>query len=377
MGAGLRVAWFGHGQDRRGNGLVTYSREVPRALRDAGAEVLFFYHRHSATTPPPLSFPLRSLRWGNQDLISLPGSHVLVARVLRTVPVDVGHVSFTFSLSMDWQVPRLLHRLGKPAVATLHFPFGHHLSLWTLISWLVYQVYLPILHQYDALIVLGERQRDLLVESGLKAERIHVVPNAVDVCRYAPGPSDFKEAVGARWMAVYCGRLDPEKRVDALLRAFTGLDLPPDHKLVVVGDGMVRRQLMGKHGDNPGVVFTGHLRDEQERIRILRAADCFILPSEVEGLSLALLEAMACGAAPIATDAGGDGEVVQGVGIGVRPSHLEEDLEEAILQLARDPERSRQMGRLARERVVQRHDLHQQTQQLLSLYRQLIQEREG
>lgn len=374
MDTNIRIAWFGHGPDRRGNGLVTYSREVPCALRGAGAEVVFFYHRRAPKPTVPEGVPLRALYWRNQDILSTPGSHHRVAQVLRTVPVDVGHVSLAFSLTMDAWLPSLFHRRRKPIVATLHFPFGRAISVWALASWLVYVIYLPTLARYDALIVLSEEQRRILVQAGLKAHRIHVIPNAVDVHRYAPGPSDYKEAIGAKWLIAYCGRLDPEKRADALLEVFHDLPLPEDHKLVLMGDGTQRTALQKRYRDDPRILFAGHIADEAERIRILRAADAFVLPSDVEGLSLALLEAMACGVAPIATDAGADGEVVRGTGIVVRSNHLREDLPSALLSLAGRSDLCREMGERARAKVVQDHSLDQLTARLLHLYTDLMAE---
>ncbi|MGC8839385.1 MAG: glycosyltransferase family 4 protein [Anaerolineae bacterium] len=374
MDTHIRIAWFGHGPDRRGNGLVTYSREVPQTLRKAGAEILFFYHRRAPKPAVPEGIPLRALRWRNQDVLSTPGSHRRVAQILRTNPVDVGHVSLAFSLTMDAWLPYLFHRRWKPIVATLHFPFGRAVSIWAFASWLVYVIYLPILAQYDALIVLSEEQKRILVQAGLKASRIHVIPNAVDVHRYTPGPSDYKESIDAKWLAVYCGRLDPEKRVDALLEVFHDLSLPEDHKLVLMGDGVQRKALQRRYRDDPRILFVGHIADEGERIRILRAADAFVLPSDVEGLSLALLEAMACGVAPIATDAGADGAVVRGAGIVVNPHHLQEELREALLTLARQPDLCRSMGERARTRVVRDHSLDQLTARLLCLYADLIAE---
>lgn len=376
-GTGIRIAWFGHGPDRRGNGLVTYSREIPRALQDAGTEVRFFYHRRAPVTIVPGAVGLRALRWRNQDVLSTPGSHRRVAHALEETPVDVGHVSMTFSLTMDAWLPGLFHRLGKPIVATLHFPFGRARSVWALASWLVYGLYLPILGRYDALIVLSEEQERILVQAGLGEERIHVVPNAVDVARYTPGPSDYKAEIGAQWLAVYSGRLDPEKRADVLLEVFHALPLPEDHKLVLMGDGTQRATLERQYANDPRIVFTGHIADEGKRIRILRAADAFILPSDVEGLSLALLEAMACGAAPVVTDAGADGEVVRGAGIVVDPNRLREELPKAILHLAEHPDRCRQMGQQARAKVVRDHDLRQLTARLLRLYESLLAERKG
>ncbi|MGQ9458106.1 MAG: glycosyltransferase family 4 protein [Anaerolineae bacterium] len=374
MSTRIRIAWFGHGPDRRGNGLVTYSREVPRALRGAGAEIVFFYHRRSPTLVVPKAIPLRALRWRNQDVLSTPGSHRRVALALDTTSVDVGHVSLAFSLTMDAWLPYLFHRRQKPIVATLHFPFGRARSIWAVASWLVYAIYLPILARYDGLIVLSEGQRRILVQAGLKPARIHVVPNAVDVHRYKAGPSTYKEAIGARWLAVYSGRLDPEKRADVLLEVFHDLPLPADHKLVLMGDGTQRKALQKRYWEDPRIVFTGHIADEKERIRILRAADAFVLPSDVEGLSLALLEAMACGLAPIATDAGADGEVVRGVGIVVRSNRLREDLRDALLALAGQFDLCREMGQRARAKVVQHHSLDQLTARLVRLYAGLMEE---
>jgi glycosyltransferase involved in cell wall biosynthesis len=69
------------------------------------------------------------------------------------------------------------------------------------------------------------------------------------------------------------------------------------------------------YGEEDGIIWLGFIGDENKRIEILRGVDGFILPSLVEGLSISLLEAMACGIACMATDVGADGEVLKGAGI--------------------------------------------------------------
>ena len=70
------------------------------------------------------------------------------------------------------------------------------------------------------------------------------------------------------------------------------------------------------YGKEHNIIWLGYISDEQQRINILRGSDVFILPSLVEGLSISLLEAMSCGVACLATDAGADGEVLdRGAGI--------------------------------------------------------------
>src|SRR5207302_4541349 len=102
---------------------------------------------------------------------------------------------------------------------------------------------------------------------------------------------------------------------------------------------------------------SGHISDFGERIAILRAADGFFLPSEVEGLSLSMLEAMACGVATVATDVGTDGEALRGAGIVIDPRNLAVELGMAFRQLIELPFLSVELGTLARQRVLERYSL--------------------
>src|SRR5207244_10006155 len=102
-----------------------------------------------------------------------------------------------------------------------------------------------------------------------------------------------RAAFRAERLFSFLGRLDPEKNVDHLLAAFLDVDPPASLKLVLVGGGSERRRLERRFGDER-VVFTGTVTDERERIAILRASAAFFLPSSIEGLPLAMLEAMDC-----------------------------------------------------------------------------------
>jgi glycosyltransferase involved in cell wall biosynthesis len=103
---------------------------------------------------------------------------------------------------------------------------------------------------------------------------------------------------------LFLGRLVPEKRPDLLIRAFQRL-LPTNWKLVFVGGtsdtSKYFRQLQSLVNLNSNIVFTGELRGAQ-LAAIVRGAGLFVLPSEVEGLPLALLEAMREGVPAVASD---------------------------------------------------------------------------
>ena len=114
------------------------------------------------------------------------------------------------------------------------------------------------------------------------------------------------------------------------------------------------------------------MRHREERVAILRASDAFFLPSLIEGLSLALLEAMACGTAVAATDVGVHGDVLRGAGLVLDPMRLEEELRSAIRALADSPHLCRALGRSARQRVTRQYSLDANIDQVVSLYGSLV-----
>jgi glycosyltransferase involved in cell wall biosynthesis len=167
------------------------------------------------------------------------------------------------------------------------------------------------------------------------------------------------------------GRVDSEKNVDVLLRTFLECQPPDDVKLVVVGTGSERKRLQ-RHYRDPRIVFTGYVADADERIGLLRAADAFLLPSSVEGLSLAMLEAMACGVATVATDVGVDGDALRGAGIVLNPRALEDQLQLAVRLLIEMPWLAPPLGEAARARVVAQFSLERNLDALLGIYREVV-----
>jgi glycosyltransferase involved in cell wall biosynthesis len=365
----LRVAWLGHRSATGADGIITYSREITSGLRQRGVEVVFFHHARGQTDDDQ-SVALEALAFGHRVVLSPPGSKRKLIDLLRRHEVDLVHVSLAFS-SLDFNLPRLCHQLGIPIVATFHVPYDTRFSVWRGISAAVYRLYAQALSDCDAVIIFGETQREILAGLGVPRNVIRVLPNGVDVDRYSPGPSGKREELGAARLFSYIGRLDPEKNVDVLLAAFLEAEPPPSTRLVVVGGGMEARRLERRYADRR-VAFTGVITEERRRIDILRASDAFFLPSTVEGLSLAMLEAMACGAATVATDVGSDGEALRGAGIVVDPSRLDAELRLAIRLLIESPEVCSVLGRLARERAVERFSLAANLDALLALYLDLL-----
>ena len=369
MNEPLRIAWLGHQSGRAGDGLLTYSREIVAGLRARGVKVFFVHHGAlAAVTDDTLT--LRSLTGSHRYIISSPRTKRIITDLLRREQVDLVHVSLSFSTLIDFGLPELCHELGLPVVATFHVPYDSRFSLWQGISSAVYRLYAQSLASFDRVIIFSEQQKSLLENYGVPAPNVAVIPNGVDVDKYTPGSSAFKQTSQASTLVGYLGRVDPEKNVDVLVRAFQDVDAAEDVKLVVVGSGSERRRLERRYGGRR-IIFAGQVLEETERIAMLRAMDVFVLPSLVEGLSLSLLEAMACGVASVATDVGSDGEALRGAGMVVDPRDLDGQLRLALRTLIEFPDFRAELGRLARVRVVERYGLSDNLDRLLAVYREL------
>jgi glycosyltransferase involved in cell wall biosynthesis len=314
--------------------------------------------------------------------VPAPGAQRELRESLERLRPDVVHASLTLS-PLDFLLPDLCEQLGLPLVATFHPAFDAGLrNLTAGTTQLMYQLYAPSLAHYDRVIVFSELQAELLNRLGVKENRLAVIPNGVDPKQWAPAgleqPSVSQELAalqrqfGNERIFLYMGRIAPEKNVEALLKAWRLVQLP-GCRLVVVGDGTMRQQLMQSYGEEDRVLWWGHEPDRLRRLALLQLAEVFILPSLVEGLSLALLEAMASGTACIATDAGADGEVLEGgAGIVISTQAVTTQLR-TLLPLLRDqPVLSAELGRRARARVLERYSLSHNIDALEKLYGQLL-----
>ena len=151
------------------------------------------------------------------------------------------------------------------------------------------------------------------------------------------------------------GRLEEVKGHDVLVEAFARVqDRVPDAQLLIVGDGSRRgalQDMVADLGVGESVRFEGGLDPGAVRDR-LREADVFALPSRSEGLSNALLEALATGVPAVASGVGGIPEVLgQGGGVMVPPEDAAA-LAGALADLLADRDRRRALAREARDNAA-------------------------
>ncbi|HEY6380073.1 MAG TPA: glycosyltransferase family 4 protein [Candidatus Dormibacteraeota bacterium] len=363
----LRIAWFGHGEGRRADGLSTYTRETVAALRARGHEVRLFIHEQDGEAPGDQeAIALRALRVKTLT-VSLFGSTERIAASLDEFAPDVVHCSWSFG-TLDGEIARLAKERGAAAVATFHLPYSSPTSARGRVLRGLYRYHVRNLTEYDRCVALSDDQRALLVAAGYEDERVVVIHNGVDTESICPGASQLRRRLGAAFVVAYMGRLDPEKRVADLVRAYLDLGWPEDHLLLIAGGGSQERRVRRLAEEAANVRMLGVVTDWDQRLDLLRAADVYVLPSTAEGLALSLLEAMSVGCAVIATDVGEDGGALEDVGILLPVNPLQPTLGQALTQLRGDPALRAELGRRARRRCIERYALAASVDRLLATY---------
>jgi sugar transferase (PEP-CTERM/EpsH1 system associated) len=220
--------------------------------------------------------------------------------------------------------------------------------------------------------------RWLVEQVRVPARKVRTIYNGVDTEHYAPGDrAAARRALGIPmdWaVAGTVGRLDPVKDQVGLIRAFArtdGAQARGRHALVIAGDGPCREQLEATVGEL-GLGDSVRLLGERDDVPlILQALDVFVLSSIGEGLSNAILEAMATGLPVIATRVGGNVELVRDgiTGRLIEPSRPA-TLAEALGDYLSDPLRARAQGAAGRERAVAEFGLEHMLAGYEALYRQ-------
>jgi glycosyltransferase involved in cell wall biosynthesis len=369
----MHIAWLGKKSPFCGN--VTYSREITNALLKRGYQVSFLHFSQDDEQSDAEHYlaevNLPFLYKSQIYTIPAPKSTKILLRSLRKLQPDLVHASLTLS-PLDFALPEICQKLNIPLIATFHPPFDSRLrNLKSSTQYLTYQVYAPFLAKYDRTIVFSEMQRDLLLKLGVPPEKLAIIPNGVDIEKYYPGTSYFKEQYPHNQLFVYQGRIAIEKNVEALLKAWKHCAMGDNAKLLIIGDGHLTPNLKPHYNENDGIIWLGAIVDEEKRIDILRGADVFVLPSLVEGLSLSLLESMACGLACVATDAGADGEVLAKAGIVIDTQDVTNQLKTILPLFNHHPEMKTLLGNKARQRILEKYTLKGNVTKLEELYQQL------
>ena len=216
--------------------------------------------------------------------------------------------------------------------------------------------------------VLGDY---LVARLGVAPEKIEVVPNGIDLRQLdARLAAVSVPARDDRIVFGTVGRVERVKGYDVLLAALAQWPADaPRATTLIAGDGSERRTLeaLARRLDlGDRVRFVGWVEEPERFYQLL---DAFVLPSRSEGTSISLLEAMAAGRPPIATDVGGNGDVL-GDELRewlVRPGDPAA-LVAKMVAMARSAELRRQLGAAARARILASYDLSRTAERYAEVY---------
>jgi glycosyltransferase involved in cell wall biosynthesis len=229
-------------------------------------------------------------------------------------------------------------------------------------------------------LVASEHLKNWMTERGADPIRIETCYINVDVDRFAPDPQ-LRSKVRAELkipsqtpVLVYAGRLCEQKQPKVfapVMRELKARGL--DFVCLVAGDGEDRKWLrhyLRRHHLSKNVWMLGAVSHERMR-DLLAASDIFFLPSKMEGISLAIYEAMAMGLVPVGADVGGQRELVTpDCGVLVQRGSPEEEVAayaEVLQTLIKSPERRNALGQASRDRVCTHFRLEQMGERMEKL----------
>lgn len=311
---------------------------------------------------------------------NLRGEHDLFAwrsfaewlRVFRDRQISLNHNLLVHVHSRKGAFPTLL-------IARL-------LKLPTILHWRVAApLNMPVKRLADAVIAISEAARNFAIKAGMMPEQVFLVRSAIRVrefeCPDREIPKDFRRQWGipeTAFVVAETARMAAGKGHDVILKAVANLPATERPVVLMVGNGPEWKnlhQLAQNLGISETVCFTGFLDD----VRVsLWASDIFVhVPNFFpEGVSVAILEAMAAGLPVVASKVGGIPEVVRDGETGLLvPPNDPKALAEALTNLRQDKTLCKQLGRQAQSWAREHHDAHQLPDQVLRVYNQVIAEK--
>ena len=372
-----RIAMIGHKfiPSRDGGVEVVVSNLAPH-LAKIGYDVTCYnrtnqeFKKMRKSAPLPREYRDVHLVW--TPTIDRRGLAAMSSSIIATVMAsfrrfDIIHFHTEGPCVLCW-LPRLL---GKKVVVTIH-GLDHQRQKWGKFA--------------SAYIMLGEKMAArhahsiIVLSKGVQAyfrekygRETVMIPNGIDPAQTRPAAEITKQfGLSAGDYILFLGRLVPEKGIHYLLEAYGKLST--DKKLVIVGgtsdtDDYVKH-LHELAGGNPSVIFTGF---QQGLVleELYSNAYLYVLPSDLEGMPLTLLEAMNYGCCCVTSDIGECADVMNGCGV-TFPRGNTEALREALQDLCDHPEKAETLRIAAKKTVSSKYTWKEITTQTDELYRSLI-----
>src|ERR1700730_14771834 len=276
------------------------------------------------------------------------------------------HLAWRGSVYRKLIIAAVARHFGVPYIVHLHA--GQFDGFWATCGTYVRRSINRLFVDSAAIIVLGDYgARVILDRLPAIQDKITILPNASTLAsQSSPGRSDSD-----RIRITFLGRIDPEKGVPQLIDALGKLAPRADGIATIAGSGEVEqtRAHVQRLGIADRVDFPGWL-DPLETAALLQQTDILALPSFIETLPMAVIEAFAYGVAVVATPVGAVPEVIshERNGLLVPVGHVDA-LADALNQLLENGSLRRRLGAAARRDHAERYDINAYITRLVSIWR--------
>ena len=291
-------------------------------------------------------------------------------RVCRDRNVSVWHAHDYKSNALGLLVRRF-HRMHLVTTA-------HGWVRFTAKTPLYYKIDRFCMKRYEEVICVSQDLHDRCVESGVTADRLHQIDNAIVLDDYSTAPPTLMDKArfgfdSQRFLVGAVGRLSEEKGFQHLINATANL-IHSGHQmcLVIAGEGHLRNQLQQQIDDlelQDHIRLCGFLPDPRE---LYRAIDLFVLSSLREGLPNVVLEAMASQRAVVATNCNGIPNLVQHQQNGlVVPIDNENALHDAMQRCVMSEDLRSHLAAAGRQTIERRFSFDRRMKKIVDVYRGL------
>lgn len=298
---------------------------------------------------------------------------VRLRKIIKDWQIDLIHAHDHRASLLAWLSAGLRHR--PPVISHIH-----NTNPWLRGCHFFKLAEIFIRNRYDLSIACSDTVRDYFLRHNplLKPDKILTVKNGIEMTRPAPLNRDqTRRSLGIplnRFVFGTVGRLDEQKGIDVLLKAFKRVtDSLSEVSLLVVGTGPDERSLKdltAKLGLEEHVIFTGYQEDVHAMFQVM---DVFVLASRWEGLPMVLMEAMMHSVPVIASDVGGVSELVipEETGLLVRNGDIT-DLAAKMTRLYADKALAAKLAENGHGFIVRNFDITAQVKKIENVYHSLL-----
>lgn len=285
-------------------------------------------------------------------------------KIVRKMKPDIVH-TYLFSANSYGRIAAIINRVPVIIASERNMPeIGKDKN--------IYQLYIDKVMGFfsDIIICNSQAAANILIDKyNFKKEKILVVHNGINTDISCTSVVRNSEII----IGTVC-RLSPQKNLKLFLDMAKLLsDLKSDLKFMIVGDGLLRDDLE-KYSEFLGVRHKIIFMGEQHNVfDLLQKISIFVNTSSYEGLSNAIMEAMLTGLPVVATDVGGNSELITNgeTGFLCKPDNLEEIVEK-VMYLINNKEVAEKMGEKGREKIIYEFDSNKMIRKIEDIYLRLF-----